>query len=211
MSASCRHHDHGHHHPAAAAGPAYRRVLWIALALNALMFAVEIGAGLSASSTALQADALDFLGDAGNYAIALLVLGMAPVWRTRAALLKAASMAAFGVWVLGMALWAAIAQPVPDAHVMGAIGVAALAVNLGVAAMLYRFREGDANMRSVWLCTRNDALGNLAVLAAALGVLGTGTVWPDLAVAIVMAGLALSSALHVLRRARGELRAARAV
>ncbi len=200
MSHGCRDHDHG-----PAVDERFRTALWIALALNALMFAVEIAAGLAARSVALQADALDFLGDAANYAISLFVLGLAPLWRPRVALIKAASMGAFGVWVLGSALANAIDGALPHAPTMGLVGALALVVNVGVAILLFRFRAGDANMRSVWLCTRNDAIGNLAVLGAALGVLGTGTLWPDLAVAAVMASLALGASLHVARAAWAEL------
>jgi Co/Zn/Cd efflux system component len=203
MSAHCCNHDPA---PGRPPPPGYARVLWVALAINALMFAVEIGAGLQAGSVSLLADAIDFFGDAANYGISIAVLSLGVAWRAGTALLKAASMAVFGLAVLGRAAWSAVHGVVPEPATMGVVGVLALAANLGVALLLYRFREGDANMRSVWLCTRNDALGNLAVLAAAAGVFGTGTAWPDLAVATGMALLALSSAWAVTRQARGELR-----
>lgn len=206
MSAHCDHHHHDHA-PAAAQSPRYRVVLWIALVVNAAMFAVEVIGGLGSSSVSLLADAVDFLGDAANYGIALLVLGMALKWRARAALLKGATMGAFGVVVLGKAAWNAFAGTVPDAVTMGGIGALALVANVAVAVMLYAWREGDANMRSVWLCSRNDAIGNVAVMAAALGVFGTGTGWPDLAVAVIMGVLALGAARSVIGQARGELRA----
>ena len=186
--------------------PAWRRILWIALGLNAIMFGVAIVAGIAADSRALQADALDFLGDAANYAISLGVAGMALVWRARAALVKAATMLAFGLWVLGSAIWGFFVGASPDPGTMGAIGSLALAVNLAVAAMLFRYRSGDANMRSVWICSRNDAIGNIAVLAAAIGVFGTGRAWPDLVVASIMAGLAVWGSAEVFKQARGELR-----
>ncbi|WP_230279360.1 cation transporter [Croceicoccus sp. Ery15] len=186
--------------------PTWRRILWIALGLNAIMFGVEIVAGIAADSRALQADALDFLGDAANYAISLGVAGMALVWRARAALVKAATMLAFGLWVLGSAIWGFFVGASPDPGTMGAIGSLALAVNLAVAAMLFRYRSGDANMRSVWICSRNDAIGNIAVLAAAIGVFGTGRAWPDLVVASIMAGLAVWGSAEVFNQARGELR-----
>ena len=186
--------------------PKYRRVLWIALALNALMFAVEFGASWVSGSVSLLADSIDFFGDAGNYAISLAVLGMTLTTRAKAALFKAACMGGFGVFVLGKALSSMRSGVPPEALTMGAVGLAALAVNGGVALMLYRFRTGDANMRSVWICSRNDALGNVAVMLAALGVFGTGTAWPDLLVACVMAVLALSGAWTVLRQARSEIR-----
>jgi Co/Zn/Cd efflux system component len=191
--------------PASAESSRYRRVLWVALAVNALMFAAEIGAGLAAGSSALQADALDFLGDAANYALSLAVLGLGLRWRARAALAKGATMAAFGLWVVASTVFHGVSGTVPQAEVMGAAGAVALLANLGVALMLYRFRRGDSNVRSVWICSRNDAIGNVAVLLAALGVFGTGTGWPDIVVASVMAGLALAGAWHVLRHAASEL------
>jgi Co/Zn/Cd efflux system component len=201
MSAHCC----GHGHDNGAASPAYRRVLWIALAVNFAMFGVEIGAGLAAQSASLLADSLDFLGDAANYGIALFVLGMALQWRARAALIKAASMGIFGLWVAVTTIQHAMAGTVPEAPVMGAVGALALVANLGVAVLLYRWRDGDSNMRSVWICTRNDAIGNLAVLAAAVGVFGSGTGWPDYVVAAIMAGLALTGAIQVTRHALAEL------
>lgn len=186
--------------------PSWRRILWIALGLNAIMFGVEIVAGIAADSRALQADALDFLGDAANYAISLGVAGLALAWRARAALVKAATMLAFGVWVLGSAVWGFLFGAAPDAGTMGIVGILALGVNLAVAAMLFRYRSGDANMRSVWVCSRNDAIGNVAVLAAAIGVFGTGRAWPDLIVASIMAGLAAWGSAEVFKQARAELR-----
>lgn len=193
------------HTPTTTIPPGYRRVLWIALAVNAAMFLVEATAGLAAGSVALQADALDFLGDAANYGISLFVLSMTLAWRARAALVKGASMGLFGIWVIAAAVMNIMAGGVPHAATMGVVGFVALAANVGVAVMLYRYRDGDANMRSVWLCTRNDAIGNIAVMIAALGVFGTGTLWPDIAVAAVMAALALSAAFETIRRAGGEL------
>lgn len=204
MSDSCCHPAP----PAATQSARYRRVLWAALFINAAMFAVEVAGGLHAGSVSLLADAVDFFGDAANYGLALLVLGMAVRWRARAALLKGATMGLFGVFVLGRAAWSAASGTVPDAMTMGTIGALALLANVAVAAMLYAWREGDANMRSVWLCSRNDAIGNLAVMAAALGVFGTHTGWPDLAVAAVMGLLGLSAARSVIAQARGELRVA---
>lgn len=189
--------------------PRWRRVLWLALAVNAAMFAVEIVAGFAADSRALQADALDFLGDAANYAVSLSVAGMALVWRARAAMVKAAAMLAFGIWVMGSAVYGFVMGADPQAGTMGVIGAMALAANVGVAALLFRYRTGDANMRSVWICSRNDAIGNLAVLAAAVGVFGIGSAWPDLAVAAIMAGLASWGSVEVFRQARAELDAVR--
>ena len=206
MSAHCHAHAHdrlestGRPFP-----PGYRRVLWIALLVNTLMFGVEIGAGLKSGSVALLADAIDFFGDAANYGLTLAVLSLGLVWRARAALVKAASMLVFGVLVISKALWAMSLGIPPEPLTMGLVGGLALAANVGVAVLLYAFRKGDANMRGVWLCTRNDAIGNVAVMLAALGVFGTGTAWPDLAVALVMAGLAITAGWAVMRQARREL------
>lgn len=189
--------------------PAWRRALWIALAVNALMFAAEMAAGIMGGSKALQADALDFLGDSANYAISLGVAGMVLAWRARAALLKGATIFAFGLYVLLSALWAISRGTVPHAEVMGAVGFIALLANGGVALMLYRFRSGDSNMRSVWICSRNDAIGNLAVMLAALGVFGTGSGLPDIFVAAIMAGLGLWGGGQIIRQAIGELRSSR--
>jgi cation diffusion facilitator family transporter len=208
MSAHCCEHDT----PAPQTVidlPRYRRVLWVALVVNAAMFAIEIIGGIQSGSLSLLADAVDFAGDALNYGVSLAVLAAAVAWRARAALVKAASMMGFGLFVLGSAVWNAWHGDVPTATTMGAVATLALAANLGVAWMLYAFREGDANMRSVWLCTRNDAISNLAVMTAALGVFGTGTAWPDLAVAGLMATLALHGGWQVMRQARGEISAAK--
>ena len=197
--------DHDHCATDGAPGGAFRVVLWIALVLNGGMFAVEATSGLYAGSVSLQADAVDFLGDAANYALSLIVLGWGAAWRARVAALKGVAMAGFGVWVLGYTAYCALLVRVPAFEVMGTIGSIALVVNVVCALLLFRFREGDANMRSVWLCSRNDALANLAVIVAAGGVWGTGTPWPDLAVGVVIAVLGLNSGFHVLGRARREL------
>jgi Co/Zn/Cd efflux system component len=185
--------------------PRWRRALWIALAINLAMFAGEIFAGIASGSRSLQADALDFLGDAANYAISLGVAGLALRWRSRAALLKGGTILAFGLYVLVTTLVAAFGSRVPQGETMAVVGILALVANGAVALMLFRYRKGDANMRSVWICSRNDAIGNLAVVAAAAGVLGTGTQWPDLAVAAIMAALGVSGGLQIILQARGEL------
>ena len=198
-----------HHCSSGAArldSPAWRLALWVALAVNAGMFLAEIVAGVAAGSSSLQADALDFLGDAANYAISLGVAGMALAWRSRAALVKGATLGLLGLWVLASTAWHAYAGTLPRAEVMGVVGVLALLTNGGVALMLYRFRGGDANMRSVWICSRNDAIGNLAVLLAAAGVFGTGTGWPDFIVAAIMAALGIAGGWQIVRHAWGELR-----
>lgn len=202
MSACC---DHCHA-PPPSQGDGFRRILWIALAVNAAMFAVEIAAGLAAGSAALKADALDFLSDAGNYAVSLFAINLAGAWTSRAALIKGASMGAFGLYVLGDTAFRLLSGAVPEPVTMGAVGVLALAANLGVAVLLFRHRGGNANSRSAWLCARNDAIGNLAVLLAAGAVFWSDTGWPDAIVAAAMAVLALTSARSIIRHALDELR-----
>lgn len=202
MSASCA-------GPGCASGdatsPRYRRILWVALVVNALMFGVEIIGGVSSGSSALQADALDFLGDAANYGISLFVLSAALVVRAKASIIKGATMAVFGVWVVGHALYQATTGRIPEPMVMGVVGILALVSNVVVAFLLYRYRTGDSNMRSVWICSRNDALGNTAVVAAATGVFTTQHGWPDIIVALIMGLLSLSGAWQILRHARQDL------
>jgi Co/Zn/Cd efflux system component len=176
------------------------------LAINGLMFAVEVIAGLAAGSASLQADALDFLGDTANYAISLIVVGMALRYRASAAMAKGITMAVFGLWVIATLIWHVVQGTLPSAFTMGVVGSVALLANAASFTLLWAYRDGDANMRSAWICTRNDVLGNIAVLAAAAGVFGTGTGWPDVIVALIMALLALQGAFIVLRRSSTELR-----
>lgn len=190
----------------AAATGRYRAVLWIVLTINAAMFVVEIVAGLAAGSAALQADALDFFADAANYVISLSVLGLGVRWRAGAALVKGGSMALFGLWVIGAVVWHALHGTVPAWGTMGAVGLAALIANAACLGLLYAWRAGDANMRSVWICSRNDVIANFAVLAAAAGVFGTGAGWPDIIVAAIMAVLALQGAAAIIWQAVDELR-----
>lgn len=194
-----------HCHGASPADGRFRRVLWVALAVNAAMFVVEVVASWVSGSMALQADALDFLGDSFNYAISLAVLGMGLAIRARAAWLKGLSMGLFGLWVLASTAWRAVNGVAPDASIMGATGALALIANVSVAALFFRYREGDANMRSVWLCSRNDAVANVAVILAAASVFASGSHWPDLLVAAVIATLCLHSSVDVLGRARAEM------
>jgi Co/Zn/Cd efflux system component len=189
----------------------FRRALWVVIAINAAMFVVEMTAGALAGSQALQADALDFLGDTATYGISLAVLGMSLRARAAAALVKGASLAAMGAWVLGATAWQVLVLGVPRAEVMGVVGFLALAANLASVLVLLRYKDGDANVRSVWLCSRNDAIGNVAVMLAAGGVFVTGTAWPDLVVASLMAGLFLWSALQIVRQALAERRQVEAV
>ena len=183
----------------------WRRVLWIALGLNAAMFIVEGVAGYFAGSRALQADALDFLGDAANYAISLSVAGMALAWRAKTAMVKGITILSFGLGVLVWAIWGLFHGSNPAPYAMSAVGTLALVVNFGVALMLYRYRTGDANMRSVWLCSRNDAINNCLVIGAGAAVLWTGSGLPDLIVALVMAILGISGGWQIIRQARLEL------
>lgn len=225
------HHAHDHDHaaaPAAVATPAcsaagdacgchgnpvfdgvdprYRRVLWTVILINAAMFVTEIAAGHWAGSQALQADALDFLGDTLTYGLSLAVIGASLRVRASAALVKGASLSLMGLWVLGSTAHQVLVLGLPRAEIMGGIGFLALAANLGSVLLLMRYKDGDANVRSVWLCSRNDAIGNVVVMAAAVGVWSTASPWPDLAVAAVMAALFLHSSSLILRQALAEWR-----
>jgi len=187
----------------------YRRALWAVIAINATMFAVEIAAGALSGSMALWADSLDFLGDSLTYGLSLWVIGRPAAWRARAAVLKGLSLAGMGVGVLGVTLWHTLVIGVPEAVIMSGVGALALAANLASVAILFRWRDGDANVRSVWLCSRNDAIGNVAVVGAGVAVWLTASGWPDLVVAGAMAALFLRSAASILSQAFGELRLAR--
>ena len=193
----------------AGLSPRYRRVLTVVLAINAAMFAVEVAWSLIAGSTALQADALDFLADTLTYGLTLSVLGQPLAVRARAALVKGASLGAMALLVFGTAAWRALDAGMPEPATMGTIALLALAANLTSVLLLYRFRDGDANMASVWQCSRNDAIGNLAVIAAAGAVSVTASGWPDIVVAVAMASLFLQSSLRIVGRARQELNGSR--
>jgi Co/Zn/Cd efflux system component len=201
----------GHNAPFEGLSADYKRRLWLVIAINATMFLVEMGAGALAGSQALQADALDFLGDATTYGISLAVIGASIQIRARAAILKALSLTAMGIWVLGSTAYHVLILGIPRAEIMGAIGILALAANTASVLILMRYKDGDANVRSVWLCSRNDAIGNVAVMMAALAVWGTATKWPDLLVAAIMAGLFLTSSIQILRQSFREMRETRTV
>lgn len=190
--------------------PGFRRALWIALWVNLAMFVVEGIASLSSGSVSLMADAIDFFGDSANYILSLTVLSMGMLWRGRAAMVKGITMAVFGLVVWARAVWVVQAGITPEPLTMGAVGLLALAANVSVAVILFKFREGDSDMRSVWLCSRNDAISNIAVMVAALGVFGTGTAWPDLIVAAIMGTLAITAGISVVRHARSDIAEARA-
>lgn len=185
--------------------PRARKALWAALIANAIMFIVEIVGSYSAGSVSLKADALDFLGDAANYAVTLFVLGMSIAIRARASMAKGLVMGSFGLWVLGTAIYKFYQGGAPEAELMGILGFLALLTNISVAVILYKFRDGDSNMQSVWLCSRNDAIGNVAVMLAAAGVHFTGTNYPDLIVAVLIAGLGVSAAARVIALSKREL------
>ena len=205
MSAGCCHEEE---FDGASAG--FRRALWIVIVINAAMFAVEMLAGAAAHSQALKADALDFIGDAATYGLSLWVIGKPAAWRANAALVKAGSLFLMGGVILALALYRAVVVTSPNATVMGGIAILALVANLVSVLVLMRWRDGDANVRSVWLCSRNDAIGNVAVFGSAGLVALTGTHWPDVIVAIGMAGLFVSSAVQILGKALGERRHAAA-
>ena len=182
----------------------YKRRLWIVIALNATMFVVEMTAGHLAKSQALQADALDFFGDALTYGISLAVIGASIRARTTAALAKGISLLSMGIWVFGATVYRVFYVGVPEAEIMGVVAALALATNLASVFLLVSYKDGDANVRSVWLCSRNDAIGNVAVMIAALGVWATASGWPDLIVAAIMASLFLSSSFQIIRQALEE-------
>lgn len=191
--------------PQESADPRYRRILWIALILNAVMFLTEIIAGSAAGSLSLFADALDFFGDACNYAVGLYLISRPLRLRAKFSLAKAAVMAGFGVIILLTALSRIFHHTPPSYEAMGIIGVLALFTNVSVAFLLFSHKGGDSNRRSIWLCTRNDAIGNVLVMLAAVGVYYTGSAIPDLLVAGIMASLGLSAAWQVTKHARQEL------
>lgn len=186
--------------------PSYKRVLWVIIVINAAMFLVEMSAGKLAGSQALQADALDFLGDALTYGLSLAVIGMSLKVRSMAALFKGTSLLLMGLWVFGSTAYQVLVLGVPQAEIMGAIGFLALAANVTSVSLLMRYKDGDANVRSVWLCSRNDAIGNVAVMVASVAVWFTVSAWPDLIVAIIMAGLFLRSSQLILVQAWKEYR-----
>jgi len=205
-------HDHDHEaEPFAGLSADYRRRLWLVIAINASMFAVELVAGALAGSQALQADALDFAADSATYGLSLAVLGARPRTRATAALAKGVSLLLMGLWVFGTTIHRVFVLGMPQAEIMGGVGLLALAANVASVLILVRYKDGDANVRSVWLCSRNDAIGNIAVMLAAGAVALTGTPWPDLAVAAVMAGLFLTSSAQILRQSLREIRAGEAV
>ncbi len=201
MSGTCGNNGHDFD----GASTAYKHALWAVIAINGVMFVVEMLAGFAAHSTALRADALDFFGDTLTYSLSLIVIGQELKTRAKVAMLKGISLLLMGLFVAGLAIWQMVTASVPQAPLMGGIGALALLANITSVLILLRFRDGDANVRSVWLCSRNDAIGNVAVMVAALMVAVFHSHWPDLIVALAMSALFLSSAVQIITRARSEL------
>ena len=186
--------------------PDYQRVLWIVLAINAVMFVVEAASGVLADSRALQADALDFLGDTATYGLTLWALGQSVAWRVRAARIKGVSLLLMGVIVLANSIWALVKGSAPQGELMMGVASLALSANVISALLLLRHRQGDANIRSAWLCSRNDALANLTVLISGTLVVWLDSRWPDLLVAVAIAGLFTHSAVSILQIGRASCR-----
>ncbi|MGH1374561.1 MAG: cation transporter [Cellvibrionaceae bacterium] len=186
----------------------YKKILWVVVIINFAMFIVEILAGFLADSTALKADALDFLGDAATYAATLLVIGKPLKTRSLIALLKGLSLGAMAIFVLGFTLYRIIFTGNPEPFTMGIIGLLALTANMISVLLLMKYRDGDSNVRSVWLCSRNDAIGNVAVMLAGASVFATGTVWPDIIVAFIIAGLFMHSSVKITLQALDERKGA---
>ncbi len=186
----------------------YRSILWIVIFINGGMFLVESVAGFIADSTALKADSLDFLGDAATYVATLLVIGKPLKTRALVALLKGLSLGVMAIFVLGFTLYRVFVFGTPEPLTMGAVGFIALIANVVSVLLLMRYKEGDSNIRSVWLCSRNDAIGNVAVMLAGVGILATGTIWPDIIVAFIIAGLFTHSSIKITLQALHERKVA---
>lgn len=199
---SCSHDTHDKQ-----LSPRYKKALWIALGLNLAMFVIEIMAGINSGSVSLLSDSLDFFGDSANYVISLIVLPMALSYRAKASLVKGVTMGAFGLFILATTVYRLWYGEVPSHSQMSLVGALALLANVTAAWLLYRFRDGDSNMTSVWLCSRNDAIGNVAVIGAGIAVYFTSSRYPDLVVAFIMAALALSAGVAIIKQAMGELQA----
>ena len=197
--------DHGDIDQADLQIKSFRRALWAVLVINAVMFTVEFSSAFFAGSVSLQADALDFLGDTVTYAITLMAMGFSLKTRAKAAMFKGVSLGLLGLWVYGQMFYYLIQGQVPSYEIMGMMGVIAFLANLFSAVLLYRYRVGDSNMQSVWLCSRNDAVGNLAIIIAASGVFATGVSWPDFVVATIMASLSVTASYRIIRLAATEL------
>lgn len=194
----------------ARASAAYRRALWVVVLLNAGYGVIEMIGGVLSDSQALKADALDFLGDGLITLLGLVAIGWSVAWRARAALVQGLFLGALGLGVIATTAYRVISRVQPDAELMGGFGGVALVVNVAAAMVLIPHRTGDVNVRAIWLFSRNDAIGNLAVVIAA-GLVGwTGSAWPDLVAAFAIAALFLHSSWAIVRDAGGDLRTTRA-
>lgn len=195
--------------PASHTTPAYRRALWIVILLNLGYGLIEMIGGFIVGSQALKADALDFIGDGLITFLGVLAIGWSLLWRARSALVQGLFLAALGLGVTANTLWRVFSQQPIEAGLMGALAFVALAINISAALVLIPHRAGDSNVKAVWLFSRNDAIGNAAVVGAAGLVAWTGSAWPDLLVAFAIAGLFLHSAWIIIRDARGDIATAR--
>lgn len=202
MSGCC---DHDDIDLAALQVKSFRRVLWAVLIINGTMFFAEFSSAFFAGSVSLQADALDFLGDTVTYAITLMAMSYPLKVRAKVAMFKGVSLGLLGLWVYGQMIYYLLNDQIPSFEIMGIMGIIAFFANLFSAILLYRYRVGDSNMQSVWLCSRNDAIGNLAIIIAASGVFVTGTGWPDFVVATIMATLSVTAGYRIITLARSEL------
>jgi len=184
----------------------YKRVLFIVILINALMFVVEMSYGITGESQALKADALDFFGDSVTYAMSFWAIGRSLETRSNVALIKGISLLLMAIWVLGSTIYHLIVLNNPSAPIMGSVAMAALIANVISVILLMKFRDGDSNIRSVWLCSRNDAIGNVGVMIAAGLVYFSGSNWPDLIVALILSALFTNSAINIIRQALLEKR-----
>ena len=201
-------HDHCDSNEQPNVSAEYRKVLWICLVANAVMFVAQMIASYAAHSVSLLANSADFFSDAANYGISLYVLNLSLRQKAKASLFKGISLGLVGLWVAFETLHHSLQPELPEPLIMTLISIVALAVNVGCALLLYKYRGGDSNRESVWICSRNDAIGNIAVMIAAAGVFATSTIWPDILVAAILGWLAITGAARIIRSARKELRGA---
>jgi cation diffusion facilitator family transporter len=199
-------HDHCNESGQSSGSAEYRKVLWICLIANAVMFVAQMIASYAAHSVSLLANSADFFSDAANYGISLYVLNLSLRQKAKASLFKGVSLGLVGLWVAFETLHHALQPELPKPFIMAVISVVALAVNVGCAVLLYKYRGGDSNRESVWICSRNDAIGNIAVMIAAAGVFASNTIWPDIIVAAILGWLAVTGAWRIIRLARRELK-----
>jgi len=199
-------HDHCNESGQSSVSAEYRKVLWICLIANAVMFVAQMIASYAAHSVSLLANSADFFSDAANYGISLYVLNLSLRQKAKASLFKGVSLGLVGLWVAFETLHHALQPELPKPFIMAVISVVALAVNVGCAVLLYKYRGGDSNRESVWICSRNDAIGNIAVMIAAAGVFASSTIWPDIIVAAILGWLAVTGAWRIIRLAKKELK-----